>query len=427
MLNPATSRKPRLVALLVVVVLVVAACGSSKKSSSSGSSGSAGSSSAAATPVSGGSVVYAQEAEDAGGLCLPEAQLDISGINYARTIYDTLTAPNENGKFVPFLAKSVTHNADYTEWTIVLRDGVKFHDGSKLDATVVKNNLDAYRGKYPGRSPILFGLVFGAFIKSIEAPDPKTVVVTTNQPWVAFDSYLWSSGRLGIMAQKQLDEAPTAPRTSSAPVRSSSRSGSSTTTSPRSRTPTTGRRTRTARQLPYLDQITFKPVPDGQQRLNGLQSGQFQLIHTSSDIDHEQLRALAAQNAITNIESDKFAEVSHLMLCVAPATDKVCPGSPFTNEHARKAVALALDRKTLIHVRGKDIPQIASGPFAPGAVGFLDDAGFPDVQPRPGQGRGGGLHRRHRQGRSSSPTAARLTLKASRRRTSSRACSRPPA
>ena len=103
---------------------------SSKKSSSSGSSGSAGSSSDTTKPTLGGSVVYAQEAEDAGGLCLPEAQLDINGINYAQTIYDTLTAPDADGKFVPFLAKSVEHNADGTVWTIVLRDGVKFHDGT---------------------------------------------------------------------------------------------------------------------------------------------------------------------------------------------------------------------------------------------------------------------------------------------------------
>jgi peptide/nickel transport system substrate-binding protein len=132
-------------------------------------------------------------------------------------------------------------------------------------------------------------------------------------------------------------------------------------------------------QLPYLDQITFKPVPDGQQRLNGLASGQFDIVHDSSSIDQEQFRALAQQGKITNTESDKFAEVSHLMLCSAvdPTNDKVCPGSPFTNVHARKAVALALDRQTVIHVRGKDIPQIASGPYAPGAVGFLDDAGFP--------------------------------------------------
>ena len=69
------------------------------------------------------------------------------------------------------------------------------------------------------------------------------------------------------------------------------------------------------------------------------------------------------------------------MLCIAPPTDTVCPGSPFANEHARKAVGVALDRQTLNHVRGKDIPQIASGPFGPGSVGYLQDAGFPAVRP----------------------------------------------
>jgi peptide/nickel transport system substrate-binding protein len=374
----------RLLCLCLVVTFVAAACGSSKKSTGAASTGSgSGSSSSSADttkPVPGGSVTYAQEAEDAGGLCLAEAQLDISGINYARTIYDTLTAPNDTGKFVPFLAKTVTHNADSTVWTVGLRDGVKFHDGTLLDATVVKNNIDAYRGKYTGRSPILFGLVFGAFIKSVDAPDPKTVVITTNQPWVAFDSYLWSSGRLGIMAQKQLDSTNCAKDLiGTGPFKLKDWVVNDHFTAVKN--PDYWQKDADGTQLPYLDQITFKPVPDGQQRLNGLQSGQFQLIHTSSDIDHEQLRALAAQNAITHIESDKFAEVSHLMLCVAPATDTVCPASPFSNAHARKAVALALDRKTLIHVRNKDIPQIASGPFAPGAIGFLADAGFPDFNP----------------------------------------------
>ena len=167
----ATTR--RIAALLLIGLLVAAAC-SSKKSGSRRALGrceqlrhhEAG---------QGGSVVYAQEAEDAGGLCLPEAQLDISGINYARTIYDTLTMPNDKGEFVPYLAKSVDHNADYTVWTIGLRDGIKFHDGTALDAQVVKNNLDAYRGAYPARHPILFSLVFGPYIKSVDVVDPMTV------------------------------------------------------------------------------------------------------------------------------------------------------------------------------------------------------------------------------------------------------------
>ena len=386
MLKPSSPRTTtrRLLAVLLAFVLAAAACGgSSKNNNASGSSGSGGSASSSADntkPVVGGSVTYAQEAEDAGGLCLPEAQLDISGINYARTIYDTLTAPNADGKFVPFLAKKVDHNADSSVWTITLRDGITFHDGTALTATVVKNNLDAYRGAYPARSPILFGLVFSKFIKDVTADDAaKTVTVTANQPWSAFDSYLWSSGRLGIMAQKQLDEKGECAKDliGTGPFKLKEWVVNDHFTAVKN--PNYWEKDANGVQLPYLDQITFKPVPDGQQRLNGLQSGQFDLIHTSSSIDQEQIRALAAQGSITNNESDKFAETSHLMLCTAvdPTNDKICPGSPFANIHARKAVALALDRPTLLHVRGKDIPQIASGPYAPGAIGYLDDAGFP--------------------------------------------------
>ena len=43
-----------------------------------------------------------------------------------------------------------------TLWTIKLRPNILFSDGSKLDAQVVKDNLDAYRGKYPGRAPLLY-------------------------------------------------------------------------------------------------------------------------------------------------------------------------------------------------------------------------------------------------------------------------------
>ena len=101
--KPASPRRTtrRIAALLLVGLLVAAACSSSKSSISSGSNSVGASSSDTTKPVTGGSVTYAQEAEDAGGLCLPEAQLDISGINYARTIYDTLTMPNDKGEFVP--------------------------------------------------------------------------------------------------------------------------------------------------------------------------------------------------------------------------------------------------------------------------------------------------------------------------------------
>jgi peptide/nickel transport system substrate-binding protein len=375
----------RISVVLLALLLVAAACSSKNSNTAKGTS--AGSSDTT-KPVYGGSIVYAQDAEDAGGLCLPEAQLDAAGINYARTIYDTLTVPNASGAFIPFLAKSVTHNADATVWTIGLREGVKFHDGTPLTATVVKNNLDAYRGTYPTRHPILFGLVFGPYVKDVTADDASNTVTVTvdgdpntpgNQGWTAFDSYLWSSGRLGIMAQAQLDDASGCAKNliGTGPFKLKEWVVNDHFTAVKNPDYWFTDAANGNAKLPYLDQITFKPVPDGQQRFNGLQSGQFQAMYTTSNILQEQMRALAQQGSINELEASKYTTTSHLMLCTAPPTDTVCPGSPFANVHARNAVAYALDRQTLNQVRGKGIPQIASGPFPPGSAGYLQDAGFP--------------------------------------------------
>ena len=86
------------------------------------------------SPKPGGSVVYGLEAETGGGWCPPTARLAISGIEVGAAIYDTLMVPNTKNEMVPYLAKSVEPNADFTEWKITLRDGITFHDGTPLDA-----------------------------------------------------------------------------------------------------------------------------------------------------------------------------------------------------------------------------------------------------------------------------------------------------
>ena len=136
-------RRRSLVAGVVLSAsLIAAACGGGGSEGGSGGGGGDDGSDAG-TPTPGGTLVYGLEAENDEGWCLPEAQLAISGIQVARSIYDTLTAPNEEGEYVPFLAETVTPNATFDSWDIKLREGVKFHDGTDLTAEVVKNNLDA--------------------------------------------------------------------------------------------------------------------------------------------------------------------------------------------------------------------------------------------------------------------------------------------
>ena len=144
---------------------------------------------AAAKPKRG-SIVYAIPGKTT-SFCIPRAQLSASGIMVTQSLYDTLTVPNDKGQYVPYLAKSVTPNATFDEWTIGLRDGVTFADGTPVDAAAVKQNIDAWR------KGLLLQFLY-APVSDVSAPDPKTVVVRIKQPWPAFPAFLFSAGRTAI-------------------------------------------------------------------------------------------------------------------------------------------------------------------------------------------------------------------------------------
>lgn len=325
----------------------------------------------AGTPVRGGQLVYGLEAEvGVTGYCLPEAELAISGMQVARALYDTLTVPDADGNYVPYLAKALDHDESYKEWTISLRPGVTFHDGSTLDAKVVKNNLDAYRGSYKGRSPLLFTFVL-ANIADVEVVNELTVRVTTKVPWVAFPAVLYASGRLGMMAQKQLDADPddcatrpigTGPfsfvswkRDQSLKVR---------------RYPKYWQKAPDGKPYPYLNAIEFRPVQNSDSRIAQLQQGELNMMHTSTSSDMaDTLPALRDSGAINLLVSAEKTEVAYVMMnsSVAPLQDR----------DARLAIAHAIDRDKLNELSNKGFPEVANGPFAPTVLGHLDDPGFP--------------------------------------------------
>lgn len=353
-------------AVLAAATMVFTSCGGTKGGESSGTT--AGGGGAAAKPEYGGKVVYGLEAENADGWCLPQAQLAISGIQVARAIYDTLTIPNEKGELVPFLAKSLTPNADFTEWNIELREGVKFHDGTALDATVVKNNLDAYRGKYPARHPLLFVFVF-ANIKDVEVVDPLNVKVTTNSPWSSLPQALWSSGRIGIMAQSQLDDPDTCDTklVGTGPFELVEWSQNEKLVTKRN--PDYWQKDADGNQLPYLDSVEFRPVIDGSARVNGLLAGDLTMMHTATPEQIDALDAAAKEKKITNTQSDAFTEVQFVQFNTSV--------EPFNNKNARLAVISGMDMETFNQSRNLGLTKIANGPFAPGNMGYLKDTGYP--------------------------------------------------
>jgi len=356
------------VALLVVLALLVAAAcsGDGGGGDSAGGGGGAGSTTSAdvGEPVSGGTLVYGVEAETSGGFCLPEAQLAVSGIQVARSMYETLTVPDEEGVYVPFLAESVTPNATYDEWTIVLRSGIKFHDGTDLTAEVVKNNLDATRGLYPARHPTLGPLTMDNW-GEITVVDPLTLTITTKTPWPAFPAHLYGNGRVGIVAQAQLDDPDhcdtdlvgTGPFMLGEWV-------------PNDHLSVVKNPDYWREGLPYLDGIEFRPILEATQRVNALEGGDIQVTHIMNSLQVAQLQELADRGDIAIYQTDRFADTVYTLLNSGKP--------PFDNVLARRAVATAIDNETLNEVREKSIPQRASGPFPPGNVGYLADTGLPE-------------------------------------------------
>ncbi len=319
--------------------------------------------------MSGGEVIYGLEAESSGGWCLPEAQLAISGIQVAKTIYDTLTAPDDKGEYVPFLAESVEPNDDYTLWTIKLRDGVTFHDGSPLNAQVVKNNLDAYRGEYAARQPLLFRFVFED-VASVDVVDEMTLTVTTKVPWPAFPATLYGSGRVGMVAQSQLDDPETCDKKliGTGPFKLDEWVVNDHLSA--SRNPDYWQRDADGNKLPYLDRIEYRPIVEESSRLNSVESGQLKAMHTNDAATIEQIGAASESGELDSVNTDQLSEVSYVMFNTAKP--------PFDSQTAREAIAYALDRDEMNSVVFLDQMKMASGPFAKGVIGYLEDTGFPD-------------------------------------------------
>ena len=96
-----------------------------------------------------------------------------------QNLYETLTRladPEASDKVTGLLAESWTSNADATEWTFTLREGVTFHDGTPLTAAAVRDSLQRTIDLGLGAAFIL------APIESMEVADERTISFTLAWP-----------------------------------------------------------------------------------------------------------------------------------------------------------------------------------------------------------------------------------------------------
>lgn len=192
---------PLAIALLIACAFAVSACGGgSDATGAEGGSNAVGGaedfSDTSAKPVQGGTIHYAHEQETpclTGGW-VQEAYLE-------RQFADSLVSQTKSGQIVPWLATSWKTSPDHLTWTFQIKPGVKFTDGTPLDAQAVADNFNSWFDPATINSTVASYL--GAYFKSAEATGPQTFQLTLSQPYAPLLSVL-SQGYFGILSPKTI-------------------------------------------------------------------------------------------------------------------------------------------------------------------------------------------------------------------------------
>jgi peptide/nickel transport system substrate-binding protein len=216
-----------------------------------------------------------------------------SSLMAVRTVYETLFEKTIGGDLVGALAKDATPSADLKTWTVTLRSGIKFHDGTDMKATDVKYGLDVARGyQYiaggaQAKHAYMLGTAvpFLANVTNITASADSTggtLTFTLFRAQNDFTSTLYASGRFFVRGRAQVD-----PAQNNANVGTSTCSTKPIGTGPFKvasdytlnadqlvvyRNPDYWRTDAYGTQLPYLDKITFDNIKDTNSRSRALQS-----------------------------------------------------------------------------------------------------------------------------------------------------------
>lgn len=108
-------------------------------------------------------------------------------------MFNSLVKKNEKFDYVGELANDPQRSEDGLSYSFTLRDGIKFHDGRPLTSADAKYTLDTVFSSSFAKSASFFegaGANKRSYIKSVEAPDARTLIVTLTKPWVGLLSNL---------------------------------------------------------------------------------------------------------------------------------------------------------------------------------------------------------------------------------------------
>jgi peptide/nickel transport system substrate-binding protein len=256
-------------------------------------------------------------------------------------VVEELFELNQNLEVEPLLATDYQISEDQTTYTIPLKQGVTFHDGSELTSADVKYSIERILDPDLG-SPRAANF---ELVDTIETPDDYTVVFELSKPFAPFIIGLAESAAIlpeGAGEERNLKQTPvgTGPftlaswETDDAVVLEKFEDYH-------------------ADDLPYLDDATFSVIPEAATRLTQLQSGSADMMF---GVPFQQVSQIKSGQGTTLQSVSGLWKQSFWF-----NTDQ----KPFDDPRVRRAISHAINRPQLVQGVLFGNGQVAHSPVPP--------------------------------------------------------------
>jgi peptide/nickel transport system substrate-binding protein len=360
-----------LLTILIVGVLLVPAY-LSRCSTSAPSTATSSLAPGKGTPVRGGTLTASARSE-------PRTFNRIASNSFSTELFANLTQAKlvrvnkATGTLEPWLAEKWSTN-DGVTYTLTLREGLKWSDGTPFTSADVTFSFDA---AYQKGGILGSALTVGGVPLKAAATDPRTVVVTYPEPLAP-----------GL---RLLDNLPIYPKHKlEAALRSGKFNEAWSASTPPSelaglgpfmlvryepgqrltydRNPNYWRKDERGEPLPYLDRIVIEIVPQQDAEIVRLQTGQVDVMQQQlRATDISTFRTLADQGKVQLLDLGVATDPDHFMFNLRPAKWAKDPrGQWLLRKEFRQAISHAVDREAFANTvfLGEAVP--IHGPISPG-------------------------------------------------------------
>lgn len=289
----------------------------------------------------------------------PHAVTAVNDFRILMNVYDGLVRYQDGTLEVePALAESWNISDDGLTYTFRLREGVRFHDGSPLDAEAVKFNFDRMLDEdhpYHDTGPFPLSFFFSA-IDSVSAVDSHTVEFRLAEPYAPFLSNLaYPTGLIVSPAAVAAHGAEFGRNPSgTGPFRFVEWISNSRVVIARDDAHWDG--------APALEAVVYRPIVDANTRVAEMLSGGIDLM---VEVPPDNLAGFAGDSGFQVHEQAG----PHLWFLILNLRE-----GPFTDPRMRQAVNYAIDKQSLVQDVLQGTAEVAAGPTPPAFAWAYNEA-----------------------------------------------------